>query len=293
VVARAVWSELSRGGRVFLDARQALGPRFAEAFPTVAGACFAAGVDPATDLIPIRPAAHYQCGGVTVDPRGRTTVPGLWAVGEVASTGLHGANRLASNSLLEAVVCGGWVADDLAATLPGQTRSSGLDGTAMLGDLPSGAGWPWEADAPGTGEADARRLEVRAVMSRAVGILRDGPGLEEAEQALLDTRRTDGEEVDDLTLVALLVTRCARLRRESRGGHARTDHPELDDRAAHTTVTLADACNGWDGALTRVGEPVAAPGDAWDKALIRLRGTPRRVNAPPLASHFAHSGESR
>ncbi|EWT07524.1 L-aspartate oxidase, partial [Intrasporangium chromatireducens Q5-1] len=118
VVARAVWGELSRGGRVFLDARGALGSRFADAFPTVARACQAAGIDPATDLIPVRPAAHYQCGGVTVDRHGRTTVPGLWAVGEVASTGLHGANRLASNSLLEAVVCGGWVADDLANDLP-------------------------------------------------------------------------------------------------------------------------------------------------------------------------------
>ncbi|MGC1209300.1 MAG: L-aspartate oxidase, partial [Ornithinimicrobium sp.] len=116
IVSRAVWAELTAGGRVFLDARECLGERFSTVFPGIDAACKSAGIDPATEPIPVHPAAHYQCGGVTVDRQGRTSVPGLWAVGEVASTGLHGANRLASNSLLEAVVCAGWVAEDVGAT---------------------------------------------------------------------------------------------------------------------------------------------------------------------------------
>ena len=103
------------GRGAFLDCRQAIGGRFPEAYPTVYAHCRAAGIDPVTDLIPVAPAAHYHMGGIATDMTGRTSVEGLWAAGEVASTGLHGANRLASNSLLEAVVLGGRVADDIRA----------------------------------------------------------------------------------------------------------------------------------------------------------------------------------
>ena len=113
VVARAIWRQIAAGQRVFLDARVALGGRFARRFPTVTAICRAAGLDPARQPIPVRPAAHYHMGGVAVTASGRTTVAGLWACGEVAATGLHGANRLASNSLLEAVAFAGWVAADL------------------------------------------------------------------------------------------------------------------------------------------------------------------------------------
>ena len=113
VVARAIWRQIAAGQEVFLDARIALGSRFARRFPTVTAICHAAGLDPARQPIPVRPAAHYHMGGVAVTASGRTTVPGLWACGEVAATGLHGANRLASNSLLEAVAFAGWVAADL------------------------------------------------------------------------------------------------------------------------------------------------------------------------------------
>ncbi|HMR14700.1 MAG TPA: L-aspartate oxidase, partial [Arachnia sp.] len=105
VVSRAEWAQLQAGHEVFLDARTSPGARFAEVFPSIHATALAAGLDPAVDLLPVKPAAHYHMGGVLVDDRGESTVPGLFAAGEVASTGLHGANRLASNSLLEAVVC--------------------------------------------------------------------------------------------------------------------------------------------------------------------------------------------
>ncbi len=116
VVSRAVAAHIAAGHRVFLDARAALGAGFAVHFPGIAARCRASGIDPAIQPIPVRPAAHYHMGGVAVDGEGRSTVEGLWACGETAATGLHGANRLASNSLLEAVVAAGFVADSIAGT---------------------------------------------------------------------------------------------------------------------------------------------------------------------------------
>ncbi len=113
VVARGVFAEIAAGRHAFLDCRAAIGKRFPVAYPTVYAHCRAAGIDPITELIPVAPAAHYHMGGIATDMRGRTSVAGLWAAGEVASTGLHGANRLASNSLLEAVVLGARVATDI------------------------------------------------------------------------------------------------------------------------------------------------------------------------------------
>src|SRR3954471_20262604 len=118
VVARAIFAVLARpGGRVFLDARGALGARFPERFPGVAALCRSAGIDPAREPIPVCPAAHYHMGGIRVDEHGRTSVTGLWACGEVAATGLHGANRLASNSLVEALAFARWTADDLTGRM--------------------------------------------------------------------------------------------------------------------------------------------------------------------------------
>jgi L-aspartate oxidase len=110
VVTRRVWRHMAAGHRIFLDARNAKGLDFARRFPTITAHCRKAGIDPVTQPIPVRPAAHYHMGGIAVDKNGRTSIDGLWACGEAACTGLHGANRLASNSLLEAAVCGGWVA---------------------------------------------------------------------------------------------------------------------------------------------------------------------------------------
>jgi L-aspartate oxidase len=214
VVARAVWAQIAAGRRVALDARQTLGAGFASAFPQVTAACLAAGVDPGATPIPIRPAAHYHMGGVAVDGRGRTTVEGLWACGEVACTGLHGANRLASNSLLEAAVCGAAVAQDLA----GQTaRLARFD--MRTEPLPH---------APAAGP-------VRRILETYAGVLRDRRGLTTAVEALTPLAGTS-----DPALVALFIATAALARTESRGGHCRTDFPE---RAALAERRLQRLCD--------------------------------------------------
>ncbi|MFH5824765.1 L-aspartate oxidase [Georgenia sp. AZ-5] len=228
VVSRAVFVEIRRGGRVFLDAREVLGAGFAAHFPTVAAACRAAGIDPTRDPVPVRPAAHYLMGGVSVDGRGRTTVPGLWAVGEVASTGLHGANRLASNSLLEAAVCARWVAADLAGQ-EGRRRPR----PGGPSHLPR-----WAAVPAGGAE------ELRTLMSETVGVLRDGAALTRAVDRLAATvARTGPDATDDATLVALLLATSALRREESRGAHTRTDFPEAAE-PHHLTLTLEDGLGG-------------------------------------------------
>lgn len=163
VVARAVWQQLATGHRVYLDARQSLGQKFAKRFPAVARHCRDAGIDPAVEPIPVRPAAPYHMGGVAVDAADRSTVPGLWACGEVARTGLHGANRLASNSLTEAVTTSLWVAQSVAA---------------------APAGWQWPrlvAKAPLPPDPSS----VRHVASNALGVIRDGQALSDTVETLL------------------------------------------------------------------------------------------------------------
>lgn len=204
IVARAVWQETAAGRRVFLDARRSLGSQFADRFPSIAAACRAGGVDPAVDPIPVRAAAHYHMGGVAVDAAGRSSLTGLWAVGEVASTGLHGANRLASNSLLEACVTGCTVAESVAGTTPRLTRPRAA--TAPL--------------LPATPRADS----VRTVMAQHVGVLRDRDGLTAAVAALASLAFAAGPEADP-ALVGLFVAAAALQREESRGSHARIDFP--------------------------------------------------------------------
>lgn len=231
VVSRAV---AAHGGRVLLDTTEALGPHVDARFPTVAASCRAAGIDPATTPIPVRPAAHYHMGGVQVDRHGRTTVPGLWAVGEVASTGLHGANRLASNSLLEAVVCGGWVAEDLLG--PGGTAP---ETTSIGSDLPA---MPLSHPSP---TPPHELAALRELMSSHLGVTRTTGGLEDLRR--LTARRiarAGADVIDDATLVAFLLTISALRRTESLGAHQRLDGPARHDehRSAgevpHLTVTL-------------------------------------------------------
>ncbi|WP_027055637.1 L-aspartate oxidase [Mesorhizobium erdmanii] len=217
VVARTIWNHLSNGHRVFLDAREKPGTTFARQFPTIARACRDAGIDPAYDLIPIRPAQHYHMGGVAVDGAGRTSVSGLWACGEVASTGLHGANRLASNSLTEAVVCARWVAESVAGTPARRTKP------VVARDYPS-----------------PDPISVRPLLSNALGIVRNGECLKATLRALLPL--AEGKDAAaDPAAVGLMIAIAALLRQESRGAHYRTDFPDHGVVARRSRLTLDQA----------------------------------------------------
>lgn len=211
VVARAIFAELAAGRTVMLDARLKDVER---RFPGVVALCRANGLDPARAPIPVRPAAHYHMGGIRVDDAGRASVPGLWACGEVASTGLHGANRLASNSLLEALAYAAWIAEDIA----GQDAASPAP-------RPAGAARPLSPVRP----------EIRTLMDLKVGVVRDAQGLEEAAARLGALADASG---DDLSLVALMVAEAALRRIESRGGHFRADHPTPAAVTRHSETTL-------------------------------------------------------
>jgi len=221
VVARGVWRHIAQGHRVFLDARAALGRRFAVHFPRIDAACRAAGIDPATAPIPVEPAAHYHMGGIAVDAAGRCSLEGLWACGEAASTGLHGANRLASNSLLEAVVSGGIVAENLGG-------SESLAGSWALRAAPL-----TQLVLPPRPEAGP----VRAILSRRVGVERDREGLAAAIEALHPLAFGSGASADP-ALVGLFIAAAALLREESRGAHYRTDHPRAS--SAHASRRRLD-----------------------------------------------------
>lgn len=218
VVARAVWRQLSAGHRVFLDARRCLGSRFVQRFPAIAHLCGEAGIDPASEPIPVRPAAHYHMGGVAVDAAGRSSIEGLWACGEVTCTGLHGANRLASNSLTEAVVTAAWVAESVAGA--SQTPRRRICSVNM----------PPRPDPS----------SIRPLASHALGIIRDGETLREAATALLQIA-ADNEAASDPAVVALMIAIAALRREESRGSHYRSDFPgrEADARPSRLTLKMA------------------------------------------------------
>ncbi|HVJ55235.1 MAG TPA: L-aspartate oxidase [Aliidongia sp.] len=222
VVARAVWKRLGEGHRVFLDSRAALGAEFPKRFPGAAEACRLAGIDPVTAPIPIRPAAHYHMGGVAVDGAGRSGLDGLWVVGETAATGLHGANRLASNSMLEAAVTGVLAARDLAGR--------------ELSAAPAATGTAAQPTPDPGGVA-----RVRAAMSEGVGVLRDEAGLDRAIATLLPIARGSTAASAPAT-AGLMIAVAARGRRESRGGQYRTDYPDHDPaQAKRRSLTLGQA----------------------------------------------------
>ena len=221
VVSRAEWAQLQSGHRVFLDATLDPGERFAELFGSIYATARQAGLDPAKDLLPVRPAAHYHMGGVLVDLTGAATVPGLYAAGEVASTGLHGANRLASNSLLEAVVCGRWVAQ--------HWRTLGLAGGAPPAAR-TFADPVWT-----TRQSEAVVADVRSIVSNGAGVLRDAEGLRTALAGL------EGLLHNDAGLVGHLLVEAALRREESRGGHTRLDFPATAEVGEHIlTLPFAD-----------------------------------------------------
>jgi L-aspartate oxidase len=224
VVARAIHRRIADGHRVFLDCREAIGAEFPAHFPTVYAACKSAGIDPVRQPIPVAPAAHYHMGGIASDARGRSSLDGLWAVGECASTGLHGANRLASNSLLEALVFGARAAEDVRAS------------TAQR----PGRGTP---PAPERFAAPAPPHVLRDAMTRLVGLERDEAGLLGALTTIAQVERAGSHEPALLNMIAAakLVTASALMRKESRGGHYRSDYPRTDTIGHRTFTTLAEA----------------------------------------------------
>jgi L-aspartate oxidase len=229
VVAKEIMERMRETGEpcVYLDGRN-LGPRiWAHRFPTIMAACERHGIDPVNEPIPVVPAAHYASGGVRTDLWGRTSVPGLYACGEVACTGVHGANRLASNSLLEGLVFAERIGRVLAEDFGTQAAESEAGPTtARLLD-------------------PEIRTEVQRIMTGDSGVLRDGPGLARAAEALAaladrttDQPRTEAWEVTNLHTVATLIVAAARRREETRGSHWRAD--------------FADADDGWRGHLVSV-----------------------------------------
>lgn len=237
IVARAVNAEIAAGRRVFLDCREAIGASFPDHFPTVYAHCKTAGIDPVSEPIPVAPAEHYHMGGIATDDRGRSSVAGLWAIGEVSSTGLHGANRLASNSLLEAVVFAARAAEDIAAVVD---DGSGVTQASLypIGNVAKDAA---PTDHKTHDDAVAR---IRNIMSRDVGVVRSGNGLTRALLALRDIAETaaqDDIQLANMALAARFVTASALARTESRGGHYRSDFPDSDPAQAHRSfMTLAD-----------------------------------------------------
>nr|WP_296071841.1 L-aspartate oxidase [uncultured Actinoplanes sp.] len=219
VVAKGIHRVLRSTGadHVYLDARH-LGREFLEhRFPTIVASTRAAGVDPVTDLIPVAPAAHYASGGVRTDLSGRTSIPGLYACGEVACTGVHGANRLASNSLLEGLVFAKRIADDIARDLPPQADPAPATG---------GPGWV---------SSPAIRADLQRAMTRGAGVLRSADSLAATAKELsrLGEQRATAHnaawEATNLLTVASALVASATTRRETRGCHWREDFPVAED----------------------------------------------------------------
>ncbi|MEO1369360.1 MAG: FAD-binding protein, partial [Acidobacteriota bacterium] len=215
IVARALWRQQAAGRGTYLDTRGAVGDDFPLRFPTVWNHCRRHGVDPRVEPIPVTPAAHYAMAGVATDADGRTSLDGLWACGEVSASGVHGANRLASNSLLEALVFGHRVAADVAGCQPLGAR--GGDVVREVVAFPSELR-PW----------------LRAMMWNHVGLMRDAESLDTALKALegaarpaADADQTCGE-AQNLWTVARLVSAAGLVREESRGSHFRRDFPRPD-----------------------------------------------------------------
>ena len=217
IVAKEIFNQMKSANlpHMWLDATPI--HDFPERFPTIFQSCIENGIDPRKQLIPVAPASHYASGGVLVDLQGRTTVEGLYACGETACTGAHGANRLASNSLLEGLVFGAAIAEDIAKNLPAQGKPVKRSEESLLID-------------------PAIRLSLQLSMTERAGVLRSESSLKEtlAQLQVLGNRRStqpciEAWEVSNLYLLATAIVRGALLRQESRGSHWRSDFPETSD----------------------------------------------------------------
>jgi len=217
VVARAIHAERQAGRGAFLDAREAVGEAFPHEFPAVFAACLAGGIDPRTQPIPVAPACHYHMGGIATDAEGRTSLRGLYAAGECASTGVHGANRLASNSLVEAAVFGSRAGRAAAAeTAPGDGPLSAVTAPALPGPA---------------------LQQLRQAMSRDAGVVRDAVGLARLLGEIDALEALHGRAAP--LVAARLVAFAAQARTESRGAHFRADAgPPAEPKS--TFLTLAD-----------------------------------------------------
>ncbi len=220
VVAKAILRKMREtdSPHVGLDARHLGEDGWRKRFPTILASCREHGIDPVRELIPVVPACHYASGGVRTDLHGRTSVPGLYACGEVACTGVHGANRLASNSLLEGLIFGARIADDLGRELPEQPEPGP------------------DARREGLFADTAVRRELQRTMSENVGVLRTERGLRDAGGRLLELRLhgsdvpcTEDWEATNLMTVAAALAGVALSRQETRGSHWREDFPDRDD----------------------------------------------------------------
>lgn len=218
IVARAVHRARAEGRGAFLDARTAIGAHFPEAFPAVFASCMAAGLDPRVQPIPVAPAAHYHMGGIAAGTDGKTTLTGLYAVGECAATGVHGANRLASNSLLEAAAFGRRTGEAAGRETPKERKV----GRAVEGGVLS----------------DGALQRLRDGMSADCGVVRDADGLKRLLTLIGDI---EAAQKDALALTAgRLIAEAALKRHESRGGHYRSDYPETAKTAVHTRLKRSD-----------------------------------------------------
>nr|WP_203679684.1 L-aspartate oxidase [Streptomyces microflavus] len=246
IVAKAITRQMHEHGteHMYLDARHFGARMWEQRFPTILAACRAHGIDPVTEPVPVAPAAHYASGGIRTDLRGRTTVPGLYACGEVACTGVHGANRLASNSLLEGLVFAERIAADIAETRPPRTEPAEAAGEG--------------SDEPVALLAPEARTAIQRTMTRGAGVLRSAASLATAAEELEGLHRSaaadadaadpkdavpgvDAWEVTNLLLVSRVLVAAAREREETRGCHWREDRPERDDEhwRRHLVVRIA------------------------------------------------------
>ena len=227
VVAKAIMRRMRETGakHVWLDARGFGNAMWEKRFPTILASLREIGVDPSADLIPVAPAQHYASGGVRTDIQGRTSIPGLFAVGECACTGVHGANRLASNSLLEGLVFGSRIGDVLSAGLP-ERRD------------------PVTSSEPGAVLAESARRSLQAAMTEGVGVLRSRDSMAIAIGVLEAVGRTtsvdphtESWETTNLHAVATVLAANAKMRKETRGSHWREDFPDTDDEQWHVRLT--------------------------------------------------------